>query len=128
LEDVLKSKLRDKYTSDLDITVSLISQGESTEETKEEEKPRFFITGEVKTPGGYALGKKKMTVMQGIALAGGLGQYAAKQRIQIRRKINGSESIFIFNYSSFAAGTNLKDNIELQEGDVVIVPERGMFD
>ncbi len=51
LENVLKSKLRDKYTSDLDITVSLISLGETSEETKEEEKPRFFITGEVKTPG-----------------------------------------------------------------------------
>ncbi len=65
LENVLKSKLRDKYTSDLDITVSLISQGETTEETKEEEKSRIFITGEVKTPGGLALGKKKMNVMQG---------------------------------------------------------------
>jgi polysaccharide export outer membrane protein len=128
LENVLKSKLRDKYTSELDITVSLISEGEKTEETKEEEKPRFFITGEVKTPGGYAIGTKKMTVMQAIALAGGLGQYAAKNRIQIRRKINGSESIFVFNYSSFEAGTNLKDNVELQEGDVIIVPERGMFD
>lgn len=128
LEDVLKTKLRDKYTSDLDITVSLISQGETPDETKEEEKPRFFITGEVKTPGGYAIGKKKVTVMQAIALAGGLNQFAARQKIQVRRKINGADSIFIFNYSAFEAGTNLKDNVELREGDVIIVPERGLFD
>src|ERR1700742_1919374 len=56
LENVLKSKLRGKYTSDLDITVSLISEGEKTDETQEEEKSRFFVTGEVKTPGGYAIG------------------------------------------------------------------------
>ncbi len=66
--------------------------------------------------------------MQAIALAGGLGQFAAKQRIQIRRKINGAESIFTFNYAAFEAGTNLKDNIEIREGDVIIVPERGLFD
>ncbi len=128
LENVLKSKLRDKYTSDLDITVSLISQGETADETKEEEKARFFVTGEVKTPGGYALGKKKITVMQAISLAGGLGQFAAKQRIQVRRKVNGGESIFIFDYLAFEAGTNLKDNLQIQEGDVIIIPERGLFD
>lgn len=128
LESLLKSKLRDKYTSDLDITVSLISQGATDEETKDEEKPRYFVTGEVKTPGGYAMGKKKITVMQAIALAGGLGQFAAKQRIQVRRKINGGESRFIFDYTAFEAGTNLKDNVELREGDVIIVPERGLFD
>jgi polysaccharide export outer membrane protein len=128
LENVLKSRLRDKYTSDLDITVSLVSQGEESEEAKEEEKARYFVTGEVKTPGGYALGKKKINVMQAIALAGGLGQFAAKQRIQVRRKINGAESIFIFDYTAFEAGTNLKNNVDLREGDVIIVPERGLFD
>lgn len=128
LENLLKSKLRDKYTSDLDITVSLISQGESSEEAKQEEKPRFFITGEVKTPGGYTMSAKPMSIMQGIALAGGLSPYAAKQRIQVRRKINGGESIFIFDYTAFESGTNLKDNVNIKEGDVIIVPERGLFD
>jgi polysaccharide export outer membrane protein len=128
LENLLKSKLRDKYTSDLDITVSLISQAETPEASKDEEKPRFFITGEVKTPGSFLLTKKKMTVVQGIALAGGLGPFAARQRIQVRRKINGAESLFVFDYSAFEAGTNLKENVELREGDVIIVPERGLFD
>jgi polysaccharide export outer membrane protein len=66
--------------------------------------------------------------MQGISLAGGLGIFAAKQRIQVRRKVNGSDAIFVFNYLAFEGGTNLTDNIDLRAGDVIIVPERGFFE
>jgi polysaccharide export outer membrane protein len=92
LAEFLKSKLRDKYTTDLDITVSLVAQPRENEA----ERPRIFVTGEVRTPGAYPL-RTKTNVMQAIALAGGLGIFAAKQRIQVRRKINGAESIFVFD-------------------------------
>ena len=123
LADLLKSRLRDKYTTELDITVSLVSLGQGADETT----PRFFVAGEVRTPGSYPI-RVKTTLMQAIALAGGLGPFAAKQRIQVRRKINGVESLFMFNYSAFEAGTNLTGNIDLQQGDVIIVPERGLFE
>lgn len=123
LANQLKQRLKDKYTSDLDITVSLVSLGRENEEIK----PRFFVTGEVRTPGSFPL-RTSTTVMQGISLAGGLGIFAAKQRIQIRRKVNGSDAIFVFNYLAFESGTNLLDNIELRAGDVIIVPERGIFE
>ena len=42
--------------------------------------------------------------MQAIALAGGLGPFAAKQRIQLHRKIKGVDSIFIFDYNAYVAG------------------------
>jgi polysaccharide export outer membrane protein len=123
LADLLKSRLRDKYTTELDITVSLVSLGREADETR----PRFFVSGEVRTPGSYPI-RVKTSLVQGIALAGGLGPFAAKQRIQVRRKINGVESLFTFNYSAFEAGTNLTGNIDLQQGDVIIVPERGLFE
>jgi polysaccharide export outer membrane protein len=123
LADFLKARLRDKYTTDLDITVSLVAL---TRE-RDEERPRIFITGEVRTPGAYPL-RTRTNVMQALALAGGLGPYAAKQRIQVRRKISGGESIFVFDYAAFELGTNLLDNIDLRQGDVIIVPERGLFE
>ena len=123
LESVLKARLRDKYTNDLDITVSLISASQQDDDLK----PRFFITGEIRSPGSYPI-RVKTTLMQGIALAGGLGTFAAKQRIQVRRKINGNESILQFNYGAFESGTDFTGNINLQAGDVIIVPERGLFE
>jgi len=66
--------------------------------------------------------------MQAIAVAGGFSPFAAKKRIQVRRKINGVESIFVFNYDDFFAGANFDDNVNLRVGDVIIVPERGLFE
>jgi polysaccharide export outer membrane protein len=66
--------------------------------------------------------------MQAIALAGGLGPFAAKQRIQLHRKINGVDSIFIFNFNAYVVATDTADNINLKSGDIIIVPERGLFE
>jgi len=123
LANLLRARLRDKYTTELDITVSLVALGRESEELK----PRFYITGEVRTPGSYPI-RVRTTLMQGIALAGGFSPFAARQRIQVRRKISGGESIFTFDYWAFEDGTNLTDNIDLRAGDVIIVPERGLFE
>jgi len=57
-----------------------------------------------------------------------LGPFAAKQRIQLHRKIDGVDSIFIFDYYAYTSGTNTADNINLRSGDIIIVPERGLFE
>ena len=123
LEAALKQRLRDKYTSDLDITVSLVSASLLSEDLK----PRFFITGEIKAPGSYPI-RTKTSLMQAISLAGGFSVFAAKQRIQVRRKINGSESLLQFNYEAFESGRDFTGNIDLRMGDIIIVPERGLFE
>jgi polysaccharide export outer membrane protein len=66
--------------------------------------------------------------VQAIAQAGGLGVFAAPQRIQIHRKVRGVDSIFLFDYNGYQAGTNATDDINLRAGDVIIVPERGLFE
>ena len=87
LEKTLRTRLKAKYTGTLDITVSLIA----TNKIDDEHKPRFFVTGEVNKPGPYLL-RSGTSVVQAIAMAGGLGQFAARKRIQVRRKTNGIES------------------------------------
>ena len=66
--------------------------------------------------------------MQAIAAAGGFGPYAAKARIQVRRKVNGVEATSLFNYWAFESGTDLSGDITLHPGDVIVVPERGLFE
>ena len=123
LEDILKARLKDKFTGDLDISVALAG----LKPLEEDLKPRIFVTGEVLRPGPFLL-RQRTTVLQAIALAGGFGPFAAKQRIQVRRQMNGVEVMFLFDYDSFFSGRNVEDNIDLRAGDVVLIPERGLFE
>jgi polysaccharide biosynthesis/export protein len=123
LEKALRSKLRDKYTGGLDITVSLIA----STKPDDEQKPRFYVTGEVNKPGPYVF-RPGTTVIQAIAMSGGLGQFAARKRIQIRRKVAGVESTLLFNYGAFESGADIGGNVELQPGDVIIVPEKSFWE
>jgi polysaccharide biosynthesis/export protein len=128
LAKLLKARLQEKYAAELDVTVSLVSLGvQGTEEKEEAIRPRFYVTGEVNAPGAYAIGTGA-TVLQGIALAGGLDRFAAKRRIQVRRKIRGVETVFVFDYAAFEAGIDLSGNIYLRPNDVIVVPERGLFE
>jgi polysaccharide biosynthesis/export protein len=124
LADVLKQRLQKNYTGDLDVTVALAAPNR---EAEDELKPRVYVTGEVLRPGPYLL-KPPINLMQAISLAGGLSPFAARQRIQIHRKVRGIDSIFTFDYNAFETGRIATDNISLQAGDIIIVPERGLFE
>lgn len=127
LEKIIKAKLRPNYKDDdLEVTVALVAAPK--EIVEEDLKPKIFITGEVVRPGSYTV-RQPTTLMQAIALAGGIGPFAAKKRIQVRRRAaGGDETIFMFNYSAYSAGADLEGNIMLRAGDVIMVPERGLLD
>ena len=63
-----------------------------------------------------------LNVMQLIAIAGGLTEYAKKKDIKIFRMEGDTARPIPFNYESFTDGSNPKQNIELRPGDVVDVP------
>ena len=115
LENILKTKLKNNYKDEnLDVTVAVVSAPKEIPE--EDLKPKIFITGEVIRPGSYVV-RQPTTLMQAIALAGGIGPFAAKQRIQVRRRgAGGDETIFMFNYRAYEAGADLEGNIRLARG------------
>ena len=82
---------------------------------------KIFITGQVTTPGPYPLTGPR-TVMQAIALAGGLTEYADTKNITILRVSDGRSESFKFNYKEVARGRSLEQNILLKPGDTVVVP------
>jgi polysaccharide biosynthesis/export protein len=82
---------------------------------------KAFITGEVRTPGPYPLTGPR-TVMQLIALAGGLTEYADSKNITVMRAENGKTKIFKFNYKDVSQGKSVSQNIHLNPGDTVVVP------
>jgi polysaccharide export outer membrane protein len=87
---------------------------------------KIFVGGEVKSPGGFTLSGKKMTVSQAVTLAGGL-----------KFEANGSEAK-IFRYSekgtereAFSVDVNAiqKGKVEdtnLKENDIIIIPKHGV--
>jgi len=82
---------------------------------------RVSILGEVGQPGVYPLASP-MTVLELLARAGGLREYAKKKDIRIVRKEGGREVTFKFNYKEVSEGKKLSQNITLKSGDIVIVP------
>ena len=84
---------------------------------------KVFITGEVAKPGAYPL-VSSMTVMQLIAVAGGLNEFADAKSISIMRVEGGKTMTFPFDYKNVANGKKPAQNIVLKPGDTVVVPER----
>jgi polysaccharide biosynthesis/export protein len=110
----LREKLTEeskKYMEDPNITV-VVRQINSR---------RAFITGEVSKPGPYPL-TSPTSVMQLIAMAGGLKEYANSKRIVIMRTEGSRQTSMLFNYKEVIAGKKLEQNIELKPGDTVVVP------
>lgn len=83
---------------------------------------KVFVGGEVKSPGGFPLKGKRMTVNQAIAMAGGLNQKASASDTMIFRYGEGDEEeVLVVNVDAIQKG-EVKD-VYLQENDIVIVPK-----
>jgi polysaccharide export outer membrane protein len=82
---------------------------------------KAFIMGEVAKPGPYVL-TAPTTVLQLIALAGGLQEFAQKKEIMILRQESGRQITFTFDYASVIKRKKLEQNIFLKPGDTVVVP------
>ncbi len=121
LEQSLKSRLQKNFTTDLDLTIMIATA------VDEDAERIVYLTGEISRPGPIVL-NRPTTVLQAIAMAGGVGQFAAKKRIQIRRTINGEQVLLPFNYRDVEKGRVVLGDIFLHDGDVIVVPERGLFE
>ena len=100
----------EKYQTDPTVLVTV----------KEIKSRKVFITGNVGKAGAYML-SGPTTVVQLIAMAGGVTEYADTENISVLRIENGTTLSFRVNYKDIAKRKNLKQNIELKPGDTVIV-------
>jgi polysaccharide export outer membrane protein len=112
LADRIQEAVRE-YVTDASVTV-VVRQMNSR---------KVFITGEVAKPGAYPLASA-MTVMQLIAVAGGLNEFAEANSISVMRVEGGKTKTFPFAYKDVAKGKKTEQNILLKPGDTVVVPER----
>jgi polysaccharide export outer membrane protein len=88
-----------------------------------------FLLGEASSPGKKAIAPGT-TLLQFLAETGGFTKFAATRRIQLRR-VNaktGVEQVVTFNYEAVQAGRAVPQQIVLAPGDVIVVPERRLFE
>jgi polysaccharide biosynthesis/export protein len=82
---------------------------------------KIYAIGAVKREGPI-LYTYSMTVMQAISEAGGLTDYAKRNKISVLRNENGKETTFPFRYDEVIKGKHMELNILLLPGDTLVVP------
>ena len=101
---------------------SYISEPEVTVIVQEMRSKKFNIMGMVGRPGSFPL-NGSMTVLDGLAVAGGFRDFAKKKAIYVlRKKTDGTDERLPFNYNDVIKGKNSEQNVKLMPGDTVVVP------
>jgi len=87
-----------------------------------------YVLGEAGNTGKLSV-DPETTVLQLFAQMGGFSNFAATARIQLRRAdSSGAETVYILDYDAIEAGLSPNGTSGLQDGDVIIVPQRRLFE
>jgi polysaccharide export outer membrane protein len=110
----LKAELEGKLTR-------YITDAGLTVEVKQSNSMIIYILGRVNAPGRQMM-VATTNVLQGLAMAGGPNPYARRGDVKVYRKQGGKTTVFSFNYDDVSEGRHLESNIDLEKGDVILVP------
>ena len=108
-EDI--TKRISKYIPDADVLVA----------AKQLQGNKVYVIGKVNRPGEFPM-NRKLDVVQALAIAGGMTQFANVDDIIVIRRNKNVQQVFKFDYSEVEKGENLQQNVMLTSGDVVVVP------
>jgi polysaccharide biosynthesis/export protein len=100
-----------KYISDPVVSVSV----------SEIHGNKVYVIGQVAKPGEFIV-NPRVDVMQALSMAGGTTPFASLGNIIILRRSGTTQTALHFDYTDVAKGKKLEANIQLQTGDVVVVP------
>jgi polysaccharide biosynthesis/export protein len=100
-----------KYISDPVVTVSV----------QEIKGNKVYVIGQVNRPGEFIM-NPSVDVMQALSMAGGTTPFAALGDIVVLRRTPSGKQSLPFRYNDVVKGKRPEQNIDLQAGDVVVVP------
>jgi polysaccharide export outer membrane protein len=83
---------------------------------------KVYLVGAVRTVGAISM-PSRLTVIQALAQAGGLTDFAKKKQIYILRNDDGKQMRLAFNYEAVVKGERMEQNIVLQPDDTIVVPQ-----
>ena len=82
---------------------------------------KIYLIGHAGREGPFPI-NSTTTVLQIIAQAGGLKDFAKRKKIYILRQHGTEQTRFNFNYEQVIKGQHIEQNILLEPGDTIVVP------
>ena len=82
---------------------------------------KIYVIGQVNKPGEFVV-NPQVDVMQALSMAGGLTAFASTSDIKILRRTASDQVAIPFKYNDVLKGRDLRQNIVLHAGDIVVVP------
>lgn len=100
-----------------------LNNPELTLTLKEFVKPHFTVYGEVTRPGVYDI-HGGVTVLQAIALSGGVKDTSKESQVVLVRKINADiAEVKVINTKVMSSAKGVREDFELRPDDMLIVPK-----
>lgn len=97
-----------------------VAEPEVSVMVRETHSLKVSVVGLVKTAGRYSLGSEA-TILEALALAGGVTDFAKRDRIFVLRRLANSTIRVPFNYARVLDSWD-EENFLLRSGDIVVVP------
>jgi polysaccharide export outer membrane protein len=110
LEAAIAEKL-DTFIADPEVNVTVTSTRGNVS----------YVVGKVLNPGPIEM-VQQTSVMQALAIAGGINEFASGNAIKIIRSEGEQEVILRVRYSDLEKGSDLSTNHKLKAGDVLVIP------
>jgi len=126
----LASELAGNFAVPPTVLVSVAALAPRTQRgPSEPDLMNVYIVGEANEPGRKEV-LPGTTLLQFLAEAGGLSRFAAEKRIQLRRvdPVSRKETVYRFNYRTMGGPDSISGTTVLAPGDVIVVPERRLFE
>ncbi|MEM8629715.1 MAG: polysaccharide biosynthesis/export family protein [Pseudomonadota bacterium] len=126
----LTNRLAPNFAAQPTVFVSVANIAPSLPSTAAASTMTVYLIGQVNQPGRFEV-DPGTTILQFLAESGGFTPFAAKKRVQIRRadRTTGVEQVYGLNYDALERGQNVQGAAAgLRDGDVIVVPERRLFE
>lgn len=117
-EGLTPRELREVLTAELE---EYVSAPEVSVIVEEVHSFAVSVLGEVKDPGRYELASRT-TVLDMLAMAGDVTEFAARSRIVILRPDGDTMRRIPFDYEAISSADGVQANFFVQPGDIILVP------
>ena len=116
----LKVELEKEYYKQATVIIAV--------DLKPESRGKIYLVGAIRSPGPEDISSdEELTVSKAILRAGGFTDYADEKNVKVTRSAGAGadgDKTFIVNVSGILENGKTKDDMPLQPGDLIFVPER----
>jgi polysaccharide export outer membrane protein len=117
LATALKAELEKKYYYQATVIIAVNSMPRS--------RGKIYLVGAVRAPGPQDLASdEKLTLSKAILRGGGFSDFASQKKVQLTRGDGASKMIMVVDVSRIFEKGDTENDLVLEPGDLIFIPER----